>query len=215
MFDDEEIIDEEMEQMLEERKERAALTKPSVDSVQIPTATEFAQKMDAVKESVLVEASENDEHFVKTIKENVKDAAVTYTEVEQEKARLSKQAVQYEQEKLSTQQQGNEHKALEDKWENREKKRQYHYNGVKPIMKFVGIEEPMNLLLLYFLTVVLVPFYLASKLIRGTVGTIIAGACDDNRPKAVKGFLWTLIGVFGVCVMAIGIYLFLKWQKII
>lgn len=180
-----------------------------------PISSEFAKRMDDVKVQVLENASNEDEKFVKTVKENLKDAAVKHTEVEQKKAEFVKQKVQYEQEKLETKQKENVHQQQEDKWANRQKRRQYHYDGVKPIMQFVGIETPMNLLLLYFLTLVLVWFFLISKLLKGTIGALIAGASDADRPKAVKGFLWTLLAIFTVIIIAMAVYLFLRWQGII
>lgn len=180
-----------------------------------PISSEFAKRMDDVKVQVLENASNEDEKFVKTVKENLKDAAVKHTEVEQKKAEFVKQKVQFEQEKLETKQKENVHQQQEDKWANRQKRRQYHYDGVKPIMQFVGIETPMNLLLLYFLTLVLVWFFLISKLLKGTIGALIAGASDADRPKAVKGFLWTLLAIFTVIIIAMAVYLFLCWQEII
>ncbi len=180
-----------------------------------PISSEFAKRMDDVKVQVLENASNEDEKFVKTVKENLKDAAVKHTEVEQKKAEFVKQKVQFEQEKLETKQKENVHQQQEDKWANRQKRRQYHYDGVKPIMQFVGIETPMNLLLLYFLTLVLVWFFLISKLLKGTIGALIAGASDADRPKAVKGFLWTLLAIFTVIIIAMAVYLFLRWQEII
>lgn len=180
-----------------------------------PISSEFAKRMDDVKVQVLENASNEDEKFVKTVKENLKDAAVKHTQVEQKKAEFVKQKVQFEQEKLETKQKENVHQQQEDKWANRQKRRQYHYDGVKPIMQFVGIETPMNLLLLYFLTLVLVWFFLISKLLKGTIGTLIAGASDADRPKAVKGFLWTLLAIFTVIIIAMAVYLFLRWQEII
>lgn len=180
-----------------------------------PISSEFAKRMDDVKVQVLENASNEDEKFVKTVKENLKDAAVKHTEVEQKKAEFVKQKVQYEQEKLETKQKENVHQQQEDKWANRQKRRQYHYDGVKPIMQFVGIETPMNLLLLYFLTLVLVWFFLIGKLLKGTIGALIAGASDADRPKAVKGFLWTLLAIFTVIIIAMVVYLFLRWQGII
>ena len=64
----------------------------------------FAEKMDDVKVNVLEQASEEDKKFVETVKENLKDAAVKHTEVEQEKAKFAKQKVQFEEEKLGTEQ---------------------------------------------------------------------------------------------------------------
>lgn len=113
-----------------------------------PISSEFAKRMDDVKVQVLETASNEDKNFVDTVKANLKDAAVKHTEVEQKKAEYVKQKVQFEQEKLETKQKENVHQQQEDKWSNRQKRRQYHYDGVKPIMQFVGIETPMNLFLL-------------------------------------------------------------------
>lgn len=175
----------------------------------------FADKMDDVKVNVLEQASEEDKKFVETVKENLKDAAVRHTEVEQEKAKFAKQKVKYEEEKLDTEQKRNEQQQQEDKWENRRKKRQYHYDGVKPIMTFVGIKEPLNLFFLYFLTAILVWFFLINKLWKGTIGALVAGASDENRTKAAKGFIWTVLGVFTLFIVGAIVYLFLKWQGII
>lgn len=175
----------------------------------------FADKMDDVKVNVLEQAREEDKKFVETVKENLKDAAVKHTEVEKEKAKFAEQKVKYEEEKLDTKQKRNEQQQLEDKWENRRKRRQYHYDGVKPIMTFVGIENPLNLFLLYFLTLILVWFFLAAKLFQGTIGALISGASDGNRTKAAKGFIWTVLGVFTLFIVGAIVYLFLKWQGII
>lgn len=192
-------------------EENKAVETPQGNFVEKDT---FKSKMDEVKLQILKDASIDDKKFEKTIKENVKDAAVKHTQVEVEKATLAKQNVQYEQELLNTKQQENAIAATEDKWQNKEKQRQFHFNGVKPIMSFVGITEPMNLFFLYFLTVVLLPFFLFSKLWKGTVGALVAGASDSDRPKAVKGFIWTLVGILSVCILAALVYLFCKWQGI-
>ena len=187
----------------------------SVPTIPSSSGNSFTDRMDDVKLKILQDASVSDEKFVKTIKDNVKEAAVVNTEVEREREAFAKQSVQYEREKLSTKQQKNTIEATEDKWANREKRREFHYNGVKPIMEFVGISKPMNLLLLYFLTAVLIWFFLLAKLWRGTIGALIAGAEDANRPKTVKGLLWTLLAVVVIGILAGLVYLFLKWQGII
>ena len=205
------IEDEELDKLESEH----ALTEHAQDSAPVestPTSSEFAKTMDQVKVAVLEDASTTDQEFVDTVKRNLKRAAVKHTEVEEQRADYAGQEVQYESEKLATAQQQNQHAAAEDRWNNKQKRREFHYNGVKPIMKFVDISEPMNLFILYFLTFVLTPFYLLSKLFKGTVGAVIAGASDSDRPKAVKGFLWTLIGLTAVCLLVCLLYLFFKWQ---
>lgn len=193
-------------------KESVVENKPAVDYVTIQT--QFSKSMDTVKENVLKEASITDQKFVETVKENVKKAAVKLTEVERGKAEFQEQQVDYEKEKLDTKQKQNIHTQQEDKWTNRQKRRQFHYDGVKPIMKFVKIDEPMNLFCLYFLTFILIVPFLIGKLINGTFGALVAGASDGNRSKAAKGFLWTITCVFATLVLICLVYLFLKWQGI-
>ena len=180
-----------------------------------PAETEFSKRMEVVKQNVLEQASVEDREFVKKVTETLKSAAVKTVEVEENKAELEKQKVKFQSEILETGQAKNKHVAKEDKWANKEKRRLYAYNGVKPIMLFVGINEPLNLTLLFILTVILSPFFLLSKLLKGTIGALVSGACDQDRPKAVKGFLWTLVGVIAVMATLMVIYLFLKWQGLI
>lgn len=221
MINDMDEVNKALEQMkkLSEVENVVSDTIESLPNVNItPVAapdTQFGEAMEQVKLNVLAEASNEDTQFVNKVKTTLKKAAVKHTEVEEKRADFEKQKVEFASEVLQTEQQKNEHRAIEDKWANRERKRTYHYNGVKPIMRFVGIEEPLNLFLLYLLTSILSPFFLASKLLKGTLGALIAGACDEDRPKTVKGFLWTLIAVIAVLIIAVVIYLFLKWQKII
>lgn len=203
---------EQVKQTVNEVVENLPDTKPT--EMPAPT-TQFGAAMEQVKLNVLAEASVEDEQFVDKVKGTLKRAAVKHTEVEERRADFEKQKVDFASEVLQTEQQKNEHRAIEDKWANRERKRQYHYNGVKPIMMFVGIKEPLNLFLLYLLTFILAPFFLLSKLIKGTIGALIAGASDGDRPRAVKGFLWTLIAVIAILAIAAVIYLFLKWQGLI
>lgn len=175
----------------------------------------FSEAIDSAKIRVVEDASVNDKNFNKNFTDKLLDASLKLAEVEKEKAELEKQNIEYHQELLSTQQKLNEQLQDENAWINKEKRREYHFNGVKAILTFVGITEPMNLVVLYFLTAILVPFYLLNKLIAGTFGTLVAGASDSNRPKAVKGFLFTLLAVACTCILAIMVYLGLGWLKII
>lgn len=175
--------------------------------------SKFTEAVDEAKLNVLKESAQ-DAKFVAKFKENTKDAAAKLAEVEKTKAELEKQNVDYHKELLETQQKLNIYEAEQHSWENKTKRRQYHYDGVKPIMKFVGIDSPMNLVLLYLLTIVLTPFYLIAKLIRGPIGTLLAGAEDGNRSKTVRGFLWTLLAIIIVLILGIGVVLALQWLGI-
>lgn len=196
------------------QNELTTVQEQHVDTSTVNIHNEFSKNMDIVKENVLKEAAANDDTFVDTIKKNVKSAAVKLTEVEKAKATYQEQQVQFESEKLDTQQQKNLHTQQEDKWSNRQKRRQYHYDGVAPIMKFVNITEPMNLVCLYFLTIVLMIPFLIGKFLRGTFGTLIAGATDGSRSKLAKGFLWTIACAFALFILICLVYLFLKWQDV-
>ena len=44
---------------------------------------------------------------------------------------------------------------------------------------------------------------------------MIAGAEDEDRPKLVRGFIWTILGILFVGAVGAAIYLFLKWQGIV
>lgn len=174
----------------------------------------FAEKMEDVKVNVLNEASIEDKKFVDTIKSNLKKTATKITEVEHEKAAYEEQQIKSESEKLSREQAKNKQGMSEDKWANREKLRQYVYNGVKPVMTFVGIDEPMSVVLTVFLTFVLIIPFLLAKLWNGTIGLLIVGASDKDRSKAMKGMLWTILVLIVLGLLFIGIYLFLKSQGI-
>lgn len=210
--------DKELENLMREDKKSNQLSvkvndKPLISN--ITEQTQFNEAVDSAKLNILKDASANDEKFVAEVKENVKDATLKLMEVEKEKAELEKQNVLYHQELTDKDRQINEYEQKVNYWENRQKRREYHFNGVKPILNFVGIKEPMNLFVLYFLTIVLVPFFLLAKLLKGTFGVLIAGASDGDRPKMVRGFLWTMLGLAVVGIIAGVIFLFLKWQNII
>ena len=197
-------------------------THPVVSSVDgshklgnVTEASAFTDMVDQAKINVVHEASQSDEKFVGDFKGKLKEATLKLAEVEKSKAELEKQNVEYHSELLKTQQLLNEQQQAQDKWENRQKRRQYHYNGVKDIMLSVGVKEPMNLFFLYLLTIIVLPFFLLGKLIRCTFGNLIAGACNEDRPKAVKGALWTILFVSIALVLALLVILALGWFGVI
>lgn len=199
--------DEELESLIEQRQSTAP---QQVGNVTAPS--DFTRKIDETKVAIVEDAAAHDVTFVKKFTDELTKASLELAEVERKKAELEQQNVKYAQELLETQQKLNIHIQNENAWTNREKKREYHYNGVKPIMEFVGIKSPMNLVILYLLTIVLMVPYLLSKLWRGTIGALIAGASDENRSKTAKGFIWTVLAIFTLLVVVCLVYLFLKWQ---
>ena len=204
--------------MTEETKELIEIEKKNAEISKISDVTEknaFTEAIDKAKIQTVVKASVEDKKFEKEFTDKILDASLKLAEVEKEKAELEKQNIKYHQELLETQQELNEQLQKVNIWSNREKRREYHFNGAKPIMSFVGITEPMNLAILYILTIILIPFYLINKLVSGTVGVLIAGASDSNRPKAVKGFLFTLLAIVCTGVVALATFFILKWLNII
>ena len=189
---------------------------PQLKPVNAPSA--FTEVVDQAKIAVVQQAAATDKRFSNQFANQVTDAALVSAQVEQEKQRLEKQAVEYEQELLETRQQLNKLEQQNTKWEKRQKRRQFFYDGVKPIMKFVDINEPMNILLTLLFTVILCPFFLLNKLGKGTIGTLLSGATDDNRPKAVKNFIWTMLGILVAAIIVaiiLVVFLVLKHYGII
>lgn len=176
--------------------------------------TAFAEKMEDVKINVLKEAALNDDKFVETVKTNLKKAAVAQTEIEHDKAQLEKQQVESESKKESKKQQKIENEIKEDKWDNRQKWRKFVFDGVKPILNFVGITDPMNIFLTIVFTVILFVPFLVAKLWNGTIGALLLGACDKDRSKSMKGLIWTILVLVILIALFILVYLFLKSQGI-
>ena len=210
------IAQEIAERKIKEQEKALAVVeeKPEKQEVlvrNVTEATEFTRTLDEAKIHTVKEAAATDEKFVKDFTENVKQSALTSAQVEQEKQELEKQNVQYAREKLATQQKQNAKEQQVNEWDRKRQRRQFHYDGVKPIMEFVGIKTPMNLPILYFLTTVLLPFYLIAKWFKGTIGALIAGAEDSDRPKAVKGLLWTLLALLALSALALSILAVLQW----
>ena len=181
----------------------------------VTAANSFTNAVDDAKINVLQEASANDKKFTDDFKDKLKEATLKLAEVEREKANLEKQNVEYHQEILETKQLLNEQKQAEDKWTRKQKQREFHYAGVRPILEFVGIKLPMSIVLLYSLTLLLLPFFLFAKLWKGTIGALIVGAEDSDRPKSVRGFLYTLLAIVAVGMIALAAYLALGWINII
>ena len=173
--------------------------------------SDFAKQMDAVKGEVLDDAKKNDEVFQETVGKNLREAAVKHTIVEQKKANLEEEVVEYQRTVVGTAQQQEEHQQESDVWKHKRERRQFVVDGVKPIMNFAGIVEPANIGLMIFLTIFLLPWFLLNKLWKSTVVALFAGAQDENRSKVAKGFIWTVIGLLIAFAGIVVIYCFCKW----
>lgn len=189
---------------------------PQLKPVNAPSA--FTEAVDKAKIATMTEVAATDKHFVKGFAGTVTDAAMESAKVEQEKQKLERLLVEHQQELIETKRQLNKLEQQTTKWEKRQKRRQFFYDGVKPIMMFVDIKEPMNILLTLLFTVILCPFFLLNKLGKGTIGTLLSGATDDNRPKAVKNFIWTMLGILVAAIIVaiiLTVFLVLKHYGII
>jgi hypothetical protein len=188
----------------------------SVNPISNMTAqSRFSDTVDEAKIKTIQDAAANDKKFTEDFKSELKQATLKSAQLEKEKQELERQNVEYHQELLQTQQKLNQHIQAENKWDNKQKLRQFAYDGVKPIMLFVGINEPMNRFVLYVLVCILFPFFLIGKFFKGTVGALISGADSNDRGKAVKGFFWTLLGIFTLCALSLIVYLALGWIGIL
>ena len=208
------IEDKELDLIYAERQKK----KEENNSTQVAEVRPLSieEKVEQVNNAMLRDPSMGgDKNLVKNVQGNLKDSVKFYAEVEKLKAENKRKEQQKKGETIDVERKAVEHDAQERKWANREKRREFAYNGVKPIMEFVGINSPLNLFFLYLFTLLLAPIFLVIKLLKATIGTILAGAEDGNRTKFVKGFVQTVFAVFLLCVLAAVVYLFLKWQKII
>lgn len=219
----EEIKDDELDKLLEQKAQEKANSVSTEVKTQVPNInainssnqrTGFAHKMDEVKINVLADASTEDKNFEQTIKKNLKEAAIRHTEVEKDKAELEDDYVKADREEVDKKRAKNKHEMNEDVWNNKQKQRQYVYDGVKPVMKFVGIEEPFSCWLMGLFAVLLIIPYFINKFWKGTFGVLIFGACDSDRSKSMRGLLWTLLVIIIISLMLVGAYLFLKGQGI-
>ena len=88
---------------------------PQLHPVNAPS--NFTSVVDQAKVEVVKKAGATDERFVKTFTDQITDAVLESAKVEQERQRLEKQAVAYEQELLETKQQLNKLEQQNTKWE--------------------------------------------------------------------------------------------------
>lgn len=208
MIEDKEL--DELEVKSKELQTTVDSAKQMVPDIEL-RRSEFAQQMDAVKGRVLDNAEKNDEQFKTTVAKNLQEAAVKHTVVEQKKADLEEEVVDYQRKVVETAHQSEEHQQESDVWKHKREQRQFVYDGVKPIMNFAGIKEPANIGLMVFLTIFLLPWFLLNKLWKSTVVALFAGAQDENRSKVAKGFIWTVIALLIAFAVIVAVYCFCKW----
>ena len=207
---------------IEEIKALAEATEPKKESVALPQIAdevikpvvqenEFKRNIDKGLNAIVQEAYENDADFKQEITEKTKDAAKSYADVEKERAALEQQNLQYHSDLLKTQQELEQYKQADHKWDNQRSRRRFIYDGIKPIMEWIGVYEPMNVLRMAFLTAILIlPFIIIKP-----ITALIVGANPDNRAKQAKAWLWTLLALTLTTAVLLAIILPCKYFGVI
>lgn len=183
-------------------------TRETLDSVSVPQTevtssqsqvanvvapSEFSKVLDSAKVETLKVASAEDEKFIADFKKELKDASIKSAQLEKEKQELEKKNIELQQAYIKTKNDLEEQLQKANMWDNKQKAREFHYNGLKDIMEFIRIKNPMCIPLMYFLAVIAMPIYLLWTLVLNPIGTLICGKESESRPKVVKGAIYTLL----------------------
>lgn len=189
-------LDEELER-IKQKKEIAvkSSTNGNKEISNITKETEFSKVLDTAKIEIIKSASVEDEKFVDSLKNEIKLAGLKSAQLEKGKQELEISNIALEQNFLKTKDELEQQKQKENKWTNKQKAREYHYNGLKDIMQFVHINNPMCIPLMYIFALLVSPIYLVWTLVLCPIGTLIGGTKDNNRPKIVKGAIYTILCV--------------------
>jgi len=169
--------------------------------------TEFSQAIDQAKIHTIKTASAEDQKFNEDFKNQLKEAVLKSAELEKEKQELEKQNIELQQDYIFTKQQLESQTQAVNKWNNKRERRQYHYDGLKDIMEFLHIDNPMCIWLMYLFALIASPIYLLKVLIISPIATLIGGTKTGNRPKLVKGAIYTVLLIALVSVVVVGFYL--------
>ena len=181
----------------------------------ITQETNFSKIIDTAKIETIKRASAEDDKFNEDFKNELKQAVLKSAQLEKEKQELEKKNIELQQNYIKTKNELENQIQSVNKWDNKQKAREYHYNGLKDIMLFVHINNPMCVPLMYIFAFLISPIYLVWTLILAPIGTLIAGTKDQERPKLVKGAIYTILCIALVLVLAILFYAcghyWLKW----
>lgn len=175
----------------------------------VTQSTKFSDVVDNAKINIIKEASiENGSNnkFVADLKDKLKEAAIESANLEKDKQSLERKNLELEQNYLKTKTELEQQKQSQNKWTNKEKSREYHYNGLKDIMQFLRINNPMCIPLMYLFAIIGSPLYLIWTLIISPIGTLICGTKDNERPKSVKGAIYTILCI--TLIIAVGFLIY-------
>lgn len=184
----------------------APIDKPQTKLQSLTAETEFSKVIDNAKIKTVEDASANDKQFLEDFKNKLKEATLKSAELEKQKQELENQYIALQQEYVTTKRELEKQQQQENKWSNKEKARQYHYNGLKDIMLFIGMQSPGCIPWMYTLAVLISPVYLIWTLLVSPIWTLIVGKDAKDRPMAVKGAIWTITLVFCTALVIFFIY---------
>lgn len=154
--------------------------------------TSFTKTINEGMENILREGYAEDNEFREDIKTKVKKTAEKRAEVETHKAELEEQHLKYQSELLQTEQEKNTNIQEKNRYDAKRERRQFVYDGVKPIMMWVGIKEPMNIVLMSIVTaILLIPFIIGKP-----IGALLLGVDPEQRKKQAIAWLWVILALF-------------------
>lgn len=172
----------------------------------ITQATDFTNAIDSAKISTIQKASLEDSKFNEDFKNELKSAVLKSAQLEKEKQELEKKNIELQQNYIKTKNELETQTQNTNKWENKQKAREYHYNGLKDIMQFVHIENPMCIPLMYLFALLVSPIYLVWTLGLSPLKTLICGKKEENRPKYIKNAIYTILCITLVLIIALLVY---------
>ena len=211
---------QDIQDAIKARKDQLDLSpidKPQTKLENLTANTKFTDVVDEAKIKTLQEASVNDPKFTEDFKNKLKEATLKAAELEKQKQELENRYVELQQNYLKTKQEFESQIQKQNAWANKEKSRQYHYNGLKDIMEFINIKNPMNVVLMYILAIISSPLYLVWTLLINPVWSIVSGKLDKDRPLFIKWAVWILalvimLGLAAAMFYAIGRFKFGWWK---
>lgn len=202
-----EKLKEEIEQKKTEQEKALEISKNQSSGISnLTLPTEFSNAIDSAKIHTIKKASEEDVNFNKDFTNELKQAVLKSAQLEKEKQELEKKYIELQQNNIKTRNELEAQKQSVNKWENKRKAREYHYDGLKDIMLFMHIHNPMCIPLMYIFAVIVAPIYFVKTVIISPLVTFITGTKDQERPKLVKGAIYTILCITLIIIIAFLFY---------
>ena len=173
--------------------------------------TTFSKTIAEGMVNILQEGYTEDNEFREDIKGKVKKTAEKRADVETHKAELEEQHLQYQSELLRTEQEKNINTQEKNRYDAKRERRQFVYDGVKPVMMWVGIKEPMNIVLMSLVTAILIIPFIMFK----PIGALLVGVDAEQRKKQAIAWLWTILALFVTGALLTVVLVPLSYYKII